>query len=121
MPLVWPDFIFNRTKFGREHQEALEVLHGFTKKVIQERNAEFEQANLATQKRIAFLDMLLKAKSDDQTITFADIQEEVDTFMFEGHDTTAVAATWACQMIGSHPEVQKKLHAEIDEVFRMYK
>ena len=83
-----------------------------------ERNAEFQEANFSTQKRVAFLDMLLKAKAEDQTITFADIQEEVDTFMFEGHDTTAVAASWACQMIGTHPEVQKKLHAEIDEVFR---
>jgi cytochrome P450 len=23
---------------------------------------------------------------------------------------------WACQLIGSHPEVQKKLHEEIDRV-----
>ena len=25
---------------------------------------------------------------------------------------------WAIQLIGSHPDVQKKLHAEMDEVFR---
>lgn len=42
-------------------------------------------------RRVAFLDMLLKAKSEDPTIKFSDIQEEVDTFMFEGHDTTAAA------------------------------
>ena len=62
--------------------------------------------------------MLLKAKSEDPTLTFDDIQEEVDTFMFEGHDTTAVAASWACHMIGSHPDVQKKLHEEIDGIFK---
>ena len=35
--------------------------------------------------------MLLKAKKENPSITFDDIQEEVDTFMFEGHDTTAAA------------------------------
>jgi cytochrome P450 len=39
--------------------------------------------------------------------------------MFEGHDTTAVAMSWACQLIGSHPEVQKKIHEELDAVFGM--
>jgi cytochrome P450 len=37
--------------------------------------------------------------------------------MFEGHDTTAAAASWACHLIGSHPEVQKKLHEEMDTIF----
>ena len=70
-----------------------------------------------SQKRVAFLDILLKAKHEDNSLTFDDIQNEVDTFMFEGHDTTAAALSWAIHLIGSHPEVQKKLHEEIDSVF----
>ena len=116
-PLYWPEFIYHRTRDGKTHDECLKILHDFTRKVILEKSSEFEQSNLKSQKRIAFLDMLLKAKSEDPTLTFNDIQEEVDTFMFEGHDTTAVAASWAIHMIGSHPEVQKRLHAEVDRVF----
>ena len=37
--------------------------------------------------------------------------------MFEGHDTTTAAIDWACFAIGTHPDVQKKLHEEIDRVF----
>ena len=114
-PWNWIDFIFDRTQSGKEYRNCLDILQNFTKKVILERNEEFK--NVSTTKRIAFLDMLLKAKSDDPTLTFDDIQEEVDTFMFEGHDTTAAAASWACHMIGSHPDVQEKLHKEIDETF----
>ena len=117
-PWNWIDFFYNRTKNGIEHQKCLDILQGFTRKVILERNAEFTNSNFTTSKRVAFLDMLLKAKSEDPTLTFDDIQEEVDTFMFEGHDTTAVAASWACHMIGSHPDVQKKLHEEIDGIFK---
>lgn len=52
-----------------------------------------------------------------QRIDLRGIQEEVDTFMFEGHDTTANALIWALQRIAEAPDVQKKIHLELDEVF----
>jgi cytochrome P450 len=68
-------------------------------------------------KRKAFLDILLQAKNEDLSLTSKDLQEEVDTFMFEGHDTSTSATSWTCHLIGSHPHIQEKLHAEIDRVF----
>nr|QEV83814.1 cytochrome P450 [Brachionus rotundiformis] len=115
-PLEWSDFIYFKTQRGKDFKRCLKILHDFTTKVIMERDADLDDSDLKSKKRIAFLDLLLRAKREDQTITFDDIREEVDTFMFEGHDTTAAAASWACQLIGSHPEVQKKLHEEIDSV-----
>ena len=90
-PFQWNDFLFKLTKAGREHARCLKILHGFTRGIILKRDKEFEASNLGTQKRIAFLDLLLRAKHADKTLDFDDIQEEVDTFMFEGHDTTSAA------------------------------
>lgn len=110
------DSLYFLTSNGKEFKKCLKILHGFTRKVIHERNSEFESSNFKTQKRIAFLDLLLKSKHEDNSLTFDDIQEEVDTFMFEGHDTSAAAMSWAIHLIGSHPDIQKKIHDELDKV-----
>ena len=40
--------------------------------------------------------------------------DELMTFQFAGHETTANTMTWSVYEICRHPEVQAKLHAEID-------
>ncbi|CAF4209047.1 unnamed protein product [Adineta steineri] len=115
MPWMWPNFLFNLLPEGREHNRCLNIVHQFTKKVIDDRAQDFH-ANQIHGKRSAFLDLLLKQMHDEQ-LTLADIQEEVDTFMFEGHDTTAASMNFTCFMIASHPQVQQKLHEEMDRVF----
>jgi len=68
--------------------------------------------------RIAFLDLLLKAVlPDGSKLNDDDIQEEVDTFMFEGHDTTACAISWSLYLLGKNPEVMKKVIDEQKEIF----
>ena len=43
---------------------------------------------------------------DGSQLSDFDVAEEVDTFMFEGHDTTACALAWTLLLIGNHPDVQ---------------
>lgn len=44
---VWyqPDFIFRMTNLYNEHQECIDVLHGFSNRVIRERKAEIAEQN----------------------------------------------------------------------------
>ena len=143
-PQYWNDWLFAFTWRAREQRNCLDILHSFTKRVIAEREQEARRvpsrsssvskdgstasteednifASSTKKRRVAFLDMLLTARDENSEFTLDDIREEVDTFMFEGHDTTAVAAGWACYLIGSHPDVQRRLHAEIDSVFGNFK
>jgi len=101
-------------------------LKDFTRKVIVERSVELEKTLLQTHpvdenknkkpKRLAFLDLLLSMK-EEHKLTTEDISEEVDTFMFAGHDTTATSISWAVYCIGSHPEVQRKVLEEMQSIF----
>ena len=37
--------------------------------------------------------------------------------LLKGHDTTAMSTSWALYLIGSHPDIQKKVHEELDRIF----
>ncbi|XP_048825781.1 cytochrome P450 4V2-like [Brienomyrus brachyistius] len=123
-PWLWPDFIYNLLGEGKEHTKRLKILHSFTEGVIRERtehtdNTESDsESDRGTKKRRAFLDMLLRATDEDGNyLSQNDIKEEVDTFMFEGHDTTAASMNWALHLLGSHQEIQRKVLQELTEVF----
>ena len=58
-------------------------------------------------KKKAFLDLLLEVElNDGLRFSNSDIQEEVDTFMFEGHDTTTCSLAWTIFLIGHYPKVR---------------
>ncbi|XP_045904160.1 cytochrome P450 4V2 [Micropterus dolomieu] len=123
-PWFWSDFVYNYFGDGREHDKILEILHSFTYNVIRERAEKISytesesDSDHGAKKRHAFLDMLLKTTDEDgNRMSHQDIQEEVDTFMFRGHDTTAASMNWALHLLGSHPEVHSKVQQELQEVF----
>ena len=44
------------------------------------------------------------------------VRDEVMTLLLAGHETTALALTWAFHLLASHPEVEEALHTELDRV-----
>ncbi|XP_071808402.1 cytochrome P450 4V2-like [Asterias amurensis] len=126
-PWYWFDGLYSVLPSGKEHARCLKVLHDATSSVIKERNSKFSElyprgideqsVEEPKKRRLAFLDLLLHMHRDDNSFTFEDIREEVDTFMFEGHDTTAAGASWCLYLLGRHPEIQQRVHEELDEVF----
>lgn len=70
-----------------------------------------------SQNQSRFLDLLLQHHLNGNELTEEGIREEVDTFMFEGHDTTSMALSWIIFLLGHHPEIQEKVWSEIDALF----
>lgn len=70
----------------------------------------FTTVCLEKTKNKSFLDLLLKVLNDtpDQ-MSDRDIREEVDTFLFEGHDTSSIAMTMILVLLGMHPEIQVRI------------
>ncbi|TKR72072.1 hypothetical protein L596_019588 [Steinernema carpocapsae] len=101
---------------GFEKNRLVKLLTDFTQKVIMERVESRKNNPDMNTKRQAFLDMLLDMQGLNQ-LTYDDIKEEVDTFMFEGHDTTSSGIGWTLWSLACHPEFQAKVHEELDDHF----
>ena len=54
--------------------------------------------------------------TDGQGLTEQEIFDEVDTFMFEGHDTTASGLSWFLYNMARLPEIQQRCQEEVDEL-----
>lgn len=115
------------TRLAREEKKALAILHGFTEKIIIQRREELLKAkdnstqtqpdDVGSKHKMAFLDILLQSEIDGKPLSNLDIREEVDTFMFEGHDTTSSAITFCFYNLAMYPECQQKCFEEIVQVF----
>jgi len=81
-------------------------------RIINERRASGED-------RGDLLSMLLLAQDeegDGGSMTDVQLRDEAMTLFVAGHETTANALTWTWYLLSQHPEVEAKLHEEIDAV-----
>ncbi|XP_026173030.1 cytochrome P450 4T8 [Mastacembelus armatus] len=115
------DLIFYLSPHGFRYRKARHVSRIHTEEVIRKRKEalknETELERVQVKRNLDFLDILLFAKDEDQQgLSDEDIRAEVDTFMFEGHDTTASGLSFILYCLACHPEHQKLCREEIIEV-----
>ncbi|XP_067210642.1 cytochrome P450 4C1-like [Linepithema humile] len=131
-PWLYSDTIFAFSPLGRRQAKNLKILHGFTEKIIAQRKQyhknidgqylkQFENDALndeiigVKRKRLAMLDLLI-AESYHNKMSDLDIREEVDTFMFEGHDTVAMSICFTILLLAEHKNIQDRVRSEISAV-----
>ncbi|KAG9468809.1 hypothetical protein GDO78_021905 [Eleutherodactylus coqui] len=115
------DLIFHLSPHGFRFRKALKIAHGHTDKVIKERKQSLKEdtelEKIQKKRHLDFLDILLCAKDENgQGLSDEDLRAEVDTFMFEGHDTTASGISWILYCLAKYPDHQDKCREEIREV-----
>lgn len=63
------------------------------------------------------LSMLVQARDDaDEGMTDEQLRDEIMTMMFAGVATPAETAVWTFHVLATHPDVEKRVQAEVDEV-----
>ena len=131
-PVYFIEWLYWLTPHGRKMSRLCNLVHRQAENIIAERKVALknilEQKNAITkdtlQQEVAktrthldFLDILLTAKDEEgKGMTDLEIRNEVDTFMFEGHDTTTSAMSWTLYCLAKHPEHQDKVREEVRSV-----
>uniref|UniRef100_A0A8C3UF94 CP4FN protein n=1 Tax=Catharus ustulatus TaxID=91951 RepID=A0A8C3UF94_CATUS len=122
-PLLHPWWLYRLSSDGRRFARACATVHAFTADVVQRRRRALarlgHQAWLDSHRgrSMDFIDLLLLTKDEDgHTLSDEDIAAEADTFMFEGHDTTASGLAWLFYNLAGHPEHQERCRREVQEL-----
>ncbi len=87
-----------------------EVLYG----LITERRAQPEKGE-------DLLSMLLEAvdtEGDQQGMTDQQVRDDVMNIYVAGHETAAVGLMWTLYLLGQHPDEERRVQAEVDEVLQ---
>jgi cytochrome P450 len=106
----------------RRMRDARMRLDRVIRKVITRRREELQRHgdNDGSPGHRDLVSMLLAARDPDNPnalgMSDEQIRDEAITIFLAGHETTANAMAWTWHLLGAAPEVESRLHAEIDRV-----
>lgn len=128
-PWLWPGHIYKLTRDGRLFRKHLRSLEDIAYGVINKRRDELEKPSDDTvdsetpsknedDSGSLFLDSLLQEHMKSPTLyTLDGVRKDADFMMFAGSDSSTCAISWCIYFLGLHPEIQRKVHEEVDAVF----
>jgi cytochrome P450 len=96
---------------NRRYRAALSELDETVYQIIARRRKSDEETH-------DLLSMLMHARDAETGATMTDrqLRDEVTTILLAGHETTAVALTWAFYLLSQNPEAERRLQYELADV-----
>ena len=102
-----------RHRYFRAIDELNEVVYGLIKLGRERLN----RGSPATAGAKDLLTLLLMARDDDgNAMTDQQLRDEVITLLLAGHETTALNLSWTWYLLSSNPEVERRLHSELERI-----
>jgi cytochrome P450 len=100
-------------RFRRDRRTLESFMYG----IVNERRGQ-ARAGEAVADHGDLLSMLMLARDEATGQALSDVQlrDQVITFIGAGHETTAVALTWAFYLISRHPDVEARVREEVEQV-----
>ena len=96
--------------FAPQEWRAIRKLNEIIGSIIRKRRS-------SGQPREDLLDLLLRVRdADGNPMSDAQLRDEVMTLFLAGHETTAIALSWACYLVAQNPEIEAKLAEELQTV-----
>ncbi len=119
-PIYMIDSIYWYTSHGRKTKKMCDFVHEHAENIIAKRKEVLgADESHATKKYLDFLDILLVARDEEgKGLSDLEIRNEVDTFMFEGHDTTTSGMSWTLYCLAQNPEHQEKIREEVRDILK---
>ncbi|KAK3915125.1 Cytochrome P450 4V2 [Frankliniella fusca] len=117
-PWYWSERVFKL--LSSRYKEYRMVVHGmqdFVCKVFNLKVKMLGEGKRPDGKRLAFLDHVLASDDARATLTEHEIKEELRTLIWAGSTTSTDFLSFFFIMISLLPEIQSKIHEELDEVF----
>jgi cytochrome P450 len=99
------------TPRNRRLQAAIRSLDSVVRVIINERRKpDTDTGDL--------LSMLMLARDEEtgEGMNDRQLRDEVMTLLLAGHETTSNALTWTWYLLSQHPDVERRLHTELEEV-----
>ncbi|MEM7531522.1 MAG: cytochrome P450 [Chloroflexota bacterium] len=108
------------TKRNRRFKQITERTADLIPNMIAERRQDIATNGTAheTGRQYDLLDLLLEARYEDtrEGMSDAQLNSETQVMIGAGHETTSMTLSWTLYLLSQHPEIEAKLHAEIDAV-----
>ena len=96
-------------------EKRVKMFKNLNKEEIQEIKESFEAGKI--KRSLPFLDNLLYSHFEQKEIDWEGVKEEMEVFMFAGHDTTTATSVFGLQFITENKEVLEKVLKEQDEIY----